>query len=333
MIEDKDFIGHIFPQKCGDSLLILEKTNIKDKRGHKYLYLCEFQKYKIKFLRDKGDILKGNILNPLIEQNEFIGCLFNQIDGEVLKVLEKTELKDKKGISLYKCEFQKYPCITYRRKDEIIGNRCLNPLIEKYEFIDKIWLQKCGKSLKIISKGNKPGYWNCIFIEDNLQVICSKHKIKEGEVVHPLLYLTSIGQKEIFNFIKDKYKTEVVNNTYSPLESKEIDIYLPELKIGFEFNGIYWHSQEFKDKNYHLDKLKLANSKGIKLYFIWEDEWNNNKEEIKQWIEDVINNRKSLMFEKEIDKIGYLNENINKTEPILINREGFLCYNCGYKLI
>ena len=28
-----------------------------------------------------------------------------------------------------------------------------------------------------------------------------------------------------------------------------------------------------------------------------------------------------------------LNENINKTEPILINREGFLCYNCGYKLI
>lgn len=43
--------------------------------------------------------------------------------------------------------------------------------------------------------------------------------------------------------------------------------------------------------------------------------------------------QKSLMFEKEIDKIGYLNENINKTEPILINREGFLCYNCGYKLI
>jgi hypothetical protein len=34
----------------------------------------------------------------------------------------------------------------------------------------------------------------------------------------------------------------------------EIDIYLPELKLGFEFNGLYWHSNKFKEKNYHLNK-------------------------------------------------------------------------------
>ena len=28
---DEDFIGHIFPQNCGDSLIILEKTNKQDK--------------------------------------------------------------------------------------------------------------------------------------------------------------------------------------------------------------------------------------------------------------------------------------------------------------
>jgi hypothetical protein len=33
----------------------------------------------------------------------------------------------------------------------------------------------------------------------------------------------------------------------------EIDIYL-WVEIGFEFNGLYWHSNKFKEKNYHLNK-------------------------------------------------------------------------------
>jgi hypothetical protein len=27
------------------------------------------------------------------------------------------------------------------------------------------------------------------------------------------------------------------------------------LKIGFELNGLYWHSDLYKEKNYHIDKL------------------------------------------------------------------------------
>lgn len=36
MIDDKDFIGKEFPQKCGDSLLVLEKSN--KKQNTNYLY-------------------------------------------------------------------------------------------------------------------------------------------------------------------------------------------------------------------------------------------------------------------------------------------------------
>ena len=53
----------------------------------------------------------------------------------------------------------------------------------------------------------------------------------------------------------------------------EIDITIPKLNIGFEYNGILWHSFVFKRnriKNKHKKKTELALSKGIKLYHIWE---------------------------------------------------------------
>jgi ssDNA-binding Zn-finger/Zn-ribbon topoisomerase 1 len=56
----------------------------------------------------------------------------------------------------------------------------------------------------------------------------------------------------------------------------EIDIYVPSLKVGFEYNGIYWHSSDNsspapKDELYHQNKQILAQKKGIDLFYIWED--------------------------------------------------------------
>ncbi len=57
------------------------------------------------------------------------------------------------------------------------------------------------------------------------------------------------------------------------LDGKEIDIYVPSKNIGIEFNGDYWHSTKYKPKNYHFEKSKLAESRGIRLIHIWEHEW------------------------------------------------------------
>ena len=53
----------------------------------------------------------------------------------------------------------------------------------------------------------------------------------------------------------------------------ELDIYLPDLKIAFEVNGLYWHSvndRSNKTKDYHSRKSDAAIAVGIKLYHIWE---------------------------------------------------------------
>lgn len=57
----------------------------------------------------------------------------------------------------------------------------------------------------------------------------------------------------------------------------EIDVFLPEYKIGIEFNGSYWHSSLQKEKNYHFNKSKMAEERGIRLIHIYEYEWNDPK--------------------------------------------------------
>jgi very-short-patch-repair endonuclease len=61
-------------------------------------------------------------------------------------------------------------------------------------------------------------------------------------------------------------------NARIPLDGKEIDIWIPKHKVGIEINGIYWHSAEKKDKNYHKQKSELAASKGITLLHFWDSE-------------------------------------------------------------
>lgn len=65
------------------------------------------------------------------------------------------------------------------------------------------------------------------------------------------------------------------------LNRKEIDIFLPELNIGIEYHGLYWHNDLRIPKNYHIEKLKTAEERKIKLIQIFEDEWINQSHIVK----------------------------------------------------
>lgn len=79
--------------------------------------------------------------------------------------------------------------------------------------------------------------------------------------------------------------TEVVRGSRDLLDGKEIDIYLPEFKLGVEYNGLHWHSEEFKHKEYHLEKTELAASKGVRLIHVFEHE---NMEIVKSRLLSII---------------------------------------------
>ena len=98
---------------------------------------------------------------------------------------------------------------------------------------------------------------------------------------------------QLLNYLQEVYKGEILSNARI-LNGKEIDMYLPELKIGFEFNGLWWHSEENKPVNYHINKYNDAKNIGIDLIFIWEDEWVYNQDIIKS----IINNRLGIISNK-----------------------------------
>lgn len=81
--------------------------------------------------------------------------------------------------------------------------------------------------------------------------------------------------------IQSVSKTKVTHNNKKIIYPKELDIYLPELKIAIEFNGLLYHSTAFNScKEYHLNKSLLCREKGIRLIHIYEFEDLNEQIEL-----------------------------------------------------
>ena len=65
-------------------------------------------------------------------------------------------------------------------------------------------------------------------------------------------------------------------SNYTLLSGKQIDMYDENKKIGIEYCGLHWHhefSPEPRLRDYHHNKCKILESKGIQLLTIFEDEW------------------------------------------------------------
>jgi hypothetical protein len=127
-------------------------------------------------------------------------------------------------------------------------------------------------------------------------------------------------EKEINDFIKE-LGIKTIQSCRTVLSNyNEIDIYIPDYKIGIECNGLYYHSEikGSKPKNYHKSKTIDANLRGVTLLHIFEDEWHHKKDIIKSKLSNLFNigiNNKIYARNCEIREISstiknnFLNEN------------------------
>jgi len=160
---------------------------------------------------------------------------------------------------------------------------------------------KCDRNFKILT------YQFYYRINSGLSICTNCFPISEN---------SSISQIEVYNFIKENYAGEILVDDRSSIKPYEIDIFLPSLNIGFEFNGLWWHSSKYKNENYHLVKREVASSNNIKLLTIWEDDWTIKREICKSFILNKLNKSTKIPARKcEIIEIDYssskafLNEN------------------------
>ena len=159
------------------------------------------------------------------------------------------------------------------------------------------------KSQLFQNYNNKTGYYNPSYnpevIEDcnicnqksfNINKKLFSQRSSQGIILCPIKLpdngTSSIIERSFLSFIRQIYNGEILTNDRTLISPYELDIYLPEKKIAFEFNGIFWHS-DFNpriDKYYHQKKSLLCQEKEVQLLHIWEDDWKLKADIIKDYI-------------------------------------------------
>ncbi len=194
--------------------------------------------------------------------------------------LQSKELREK----VNRTNLQKYGSVTPYISEYL---RCNNTSISNnpyylYYITDNISKFRCDNEFDHNFEISSNMYYNRVRSSVSLCTECN-----------PIGNSQSIKEKMLYEFITSIYDGEVVQSYRDGLE---IDIYLPELKIGFEFNGLYWHSEKYKDKNYHLDKTKYFQERGIRIIHIWEDDWVNKCDILKSQISNLVGSTKSVLY-------------------------------------
>lgn len=141
---------------------------------------------------------------------------------------------------------------------------------------------------------------------DNICTICN-----------PINNNVSIKESELKYFIENELE---LTCSKTRINNKEIDIMLMEYNVGIEFDGLYWHSELYKDDNYHLNKTNLCIKNNIDLLHVFEDEWTHKKEIVKS----IIKSKLKILNEIVLHDNYYIKEINNQTSTEFLNKNHIL---------
>jgi hypothetical protein len=127
-------------------------------------------------------------------------------------------------------------------------------------------------------------------------------------------YSDSEQERQMFAFIKQTHAS--VEKTRHHIHGFELDAFVPELNVAFEYDGMFWHSEMKVGKTKQLLKTNLCNEEGIKLIHIFENEWVTQQDKIKDIINEALCNNTVINLQnaeaKQIDNqvaIDFANAN------------------------
>lgn len=98
----------------------------------------------------------------------------------------------------------------------------------------------------------------------------------------------SKGQSEMFGFVR-AIKPDAVMDYMFGAGKKELDIFIPSLMLGIEFDGLPWHSDWKHTDNQNINtKHTLARKQGIRVISIFSDEWELNQSVVEKTLLHVL---------------------------------------------
>jgi len=304
--------------------MILDET-IKIKVNSSQLKHLRSLNYNV----NTGDELDLPVKDLNYGSNIKINCQCD-VCGTIKKHPYRRYLKSSKNSGFYACSSK---CAKEKTKKTFINKYGVDHHFQTKETKDKIkstWKEKYGvehysHSSNYINKKNDiiKKRKNTIYVkykekeklisidDDNIIKYCYDHdgeysidkklyhnrvqsKIETCTVCFPFKENVSIKEIELFNFISKNTNNKILQNY--KIDNNEIDVFIPELNLGFEFNGLYWHSELHRSNDYHLNKTKYMLNKGIKLIHIWEDDWDQKKEIVKSRIINLLGGNTNKIY-------------------------------------
>jgi G:T-mismatch repair DNA endonuclease (very short patch repair protein) len=289
-----------FPLREGYHWIAIAKNNstiqfkdIKNEGGHLSEYVKNTLRLKVPTLYDRREYYKltGNdwfeqyftfseIKNS--ESKKCPYCNWETIDLENKSGAFEMHLQKEHGISIEKY-LKKHPedC-DYFHKHKIKKERA-ELFEDKYNFVS---CPICGEKMVRLTESHLQKHhitWSEFNIKypsfqkeselmmDKDRSVQSKANLKVSKN-----RFISHYERELQEFlIKNGF--EIMANRQI-LNGKEIDILIESKKIGIEFDGLFFHSEQHgKERGYHLSKTNLCNKNGYGLIHIFEDEYYYHK--------------------------------------------------------
>lgn len=268
--------------------------NCELKFNHKYATFCSAS-----CINKDPDILRKNSENVSKSLKKAY-----QIKGDEIKTKRNLTLKKQYGKE-----------VTSPFSINEVQQKCKETLLRRYGIDNAFNLEKSRSKVKKIVqdlsiKFNKQNGFNIEYLGKNkilVKNLCNihgdvefnctsfynrAHKNRNGIICilcNPLHNYSSL-EKEIDSFIKNDLNiTNYYKNTKNIIPPLELDFYFPDYKLAIELNGLYWHSEIHKDKNYHKIKSDLCEEKGIQLIHIWEDNFYNKTNIVKSILKSKFN--------------------------------------------
>ena len=190
-------------------------------------------------------------------------------------------------------------------------------------WIEKYGVDNPGKSSEVIRKRSKTkqdnhfAELNIIFAKENLSWIINDNEYEgyhfskrykfqcktcnhtfESTVYVPNDVFCEVcfpkrkqsGENTLLEFLNTELNGKVIDrHNRTILDGKELDFFIPDLKLAIEYNGLYWHREGPKiSKNYHLEKTTRCEELGIRLIHIYETEWLHKQNIVKSILRQSI---------------------------------------------
>ncbi len=319
------------PKKSKD-ILLKEKKNILERWGGQHYMKNEsiqkkfndtmLEKWGVKWAQQSSDISDKSVksFNENPNKEKIIEERNSNLRNKSLT--EKKEIQEKKNESIIKTwgnleSFYKYRADKIKEKsiqNYSMDHHLSHPSVIKKRidsYIESRILKiknALPKHISYVSKNpntnNTDSYFNLFCYNCNMNFTITRQfffrrSYNSEEIClncNPVIFGSSGMEREVGELISNNYTGQIMLN-YKGISS-ELDIYLPDLNLAFEFNGLFWHSSEFKDKNFHFNKTKDCEKNGISLMHIWEDDWIYKKDIVKSIILNKIGKSKKIWARK-----------------------------------